>query len=338
MTRAAYRVAIISPGQDTAGIGARSREALVTHVPDIDVVAVRSSDNYLRFPFHYNWDWDMVERLAADADLIHMHNHVIPRVLPYIKRTPSVWHHHGTIFREEPERHLREAAELDMVTCVSTIDLTVYDPAIRWLPSPINVDWMASLRTKLYEPHDRIRILHAPTNRAVKHTELFIETIRLLKARGLPVEGMLIEGHTWDETLKMKAAHGDILFDQLILGYGQNSLEAWAMGIPVVAGASAVTEKLMVRTLGELPYYRATPTDLARRLTELITSEDARVTAAGRGHEYVRRWHDNPRSAEHHLELYAEAAARKGRSIPVRIESGPWPVAQSVEPPPALPV
>ena len=335
--RADYRVAIISPGQDTAGIGARSREALVTHVPGIDVVAVRSSDNYLRFPFHHNWDWGLVERLAADADLIHLHNHVIDRLLPYIRRTPSVWHHHGTIFREEPERHLREAAALDMVTCVSTLDLTVYDPSIRWLPSPINVDWMASLRRKLYQPSERVRILHAPTNRAVKHTELFIETIRTLKARGLPVDGMLIEGHTWDDTLKMKAAHGDILFDQLILGYGQNSLEAWAMGIPVVAGATAPTEKIMRTRLGSLPYYRATPADLAKRLTELITSADARAEAAGRGHEYVRRWHDNPRSAEAHLEIYAEAAARKGRTVPVQVESDQWPSVQSAEPPAALP-
>lgn len=329
-----YRVAILCPGQDTAGIGARLRETLLTHAEGYDVVAVRASETYLQFPHHVaTWEWPFVERLVEAADLLHMHNHLLPRLARWQKRKPLVFNHHGTIFREDPAPNLAAADEFHALTVVSTLDLTIFRPDIRWLPGPINVDWLASLRAKYYEPSERIRIVHAPTNRAVKDTELFIATIRALKARGLPVEGILIEGLPWAECLRMKAKLADVLYDQLQLGYGQNSLEAWAMGIPVVAGADERYEAIMARELGELPYHRATPETLARRLTALVSDAQLRSSEGQRGHAYVRRWHDNPVVASRLGELYDEAAAAKGATRPPRLPSAPWPApAPSAEP------
>jgi hypothetical protein len=339
MTSSWYRVLILSPGQDTAGIGARLREMLLTHVPGMDVVAVRSSETYLQFPRHLEWSWPQVHQLAERAQLIHIHNHVIiPDLLRYFVDRPLVIHHHGTIFRDEPAVMLAAADEYKAVTVVSTLDLTMFRKDIRWLPSPITVDWIASLRAKYYQPAEKIRIVHAPTNRAVKDTALFIETIAALKAKGLPVEGMVIEGMPWAECLKMKARHADIFYDQLQLGYGQNALEMWAMGVPVVAGAAPGYEKIFRARLGDLPYHRATPATLAARLEDLVRNEALRREEAARGHEYVRRWHDYPRVAEMTLDAYDEAARRKGQSLPARLPSPSWPSVQSAEAPQALPV
>lgn len=85
-----------------------------------------------------------------------------------------------------------------------------------------------------------VLIAHAPTNREVKSTAAFLEAVDRLRAEGHDIEVDLIEGRTWDECLERKA-RADIYFDQVKLGYGNNSVECWGMGIPVIAGAAPVT-------------------------------------------------------------------------------------------------
>ena len=67
------------------------------------------------------------------------------------------------------------------------------------------------------------------------------------------------------DVLALKA-QADILFDQVILGYGNNAIEAMGMGIPVIAGVQDDNvRRAMLDRWGSLPWYDATEADDLRR-------------------------------------------------------------------------
>lgn len=152
-----------------------------------------------------------------------------------------------------------------------------------------------------------IRIAHAPTSREVKGTAFFLEAIRQLQAEGYDIQLDLIEGVTWAECLQRKA-QADIYYDQVKLGYGNNAIEAWGMGIPVVAGAHHSTLQEMRSRFGELPFLNATEATIYDRLKALILSEDLRAEYTERGLNHVERFHDERVVVETLKALYRRAA------------------------------
>src|SRR5688500_18146934 len=135
-----------------------------------------------------------------------------------------------------------------------------------------------------------VRIAPAPTNRTVKSTALLIEAVERLKV-DYDVELDLIEHVSWTECLHRKAK-ADIYFDQVKLGYGNNAVEAWGMGIPVVAGGSDDTLDEMERRFGALPFYHATEETIYDALRELVESPKLRAKYGRIGLEHVRKFHD----------------------------------------------
>jgi glycosyltransferase involved in cell wall biosynthesis len=154
-----------------------------------------------------------------------------------------------------------------------------------------------------------VRIAHAPTNRQVKSTALLIEAVERLKAEGLDVELDLIERVPWTQCLERKAK-ADIYFDQVILGYGCNAIEAWSMGIPVVAGGSDETLDEMERRFGHLPFVHATEETIYDALKELVESSELRERYGQIGLEHVRKWHDASVVVEQLKRLYQRAMER----------------------------
>lgn len=151
-----------------------------------------------------------------------------------------------------------------------------------------------------------LRIAHAPTNRQVKSTALLIQAVDRLKADGLDVELDLIERVPWTVCLERKAK-ADIYFDQVILGYGCNALEAWGMGIPVIAGAADATLDEMERRFGTLPFYHATEETIYDALKELVESPKLRAEYGKLGYEHVKRWHSEEVVVEQLKALYRRA-------------------------------
>jgi hypothetical protein len=157
-----------------------------------------------------------------------------------------------------------------------------------------------------------IRIAHAPTNREIKSTEPLIAAVDRLKEEGHSVELDLIEGQTWDTCLARKAK-ADIYFDQVLLGYGNNSIECWGMGIPVIAGAQPATLAEMERRFGSLPFYTATEATIYDELKAMVTSPDLRAEYSQRGLEHVRAWHDEAKVVELLKDIYTRAAQQGTR-------------------------
>jgi hypothetical protein len=114
-------------------------------------------------------------------------------------------------------------------------------------------------------------------------------------------------------------ATADIYFDQVILGYGCNAVEAWGMGIPVIAGAQPWTLNKMTELWGGLPFYSATEQTIADSIRDLVQSQDLRAEYAGKGMAHVRTYHDEKPALERLVELYMETLkgdVRRRAAIP----------------------
>jgi hypothetical protein len=300
----------INMGSDPAGISSNIARAFHDD-PEWTVRSLTSKVNYIEYPPDLEWNRETLIRSWELADLIHLHHgfvtadrmvrgrYVGKRLLP----KPYVVHFHGTGFRENVRAHMGELGERGAYGIVSTLDLSVAS-GLEWLPGPIDVE---SLRTMKQPATDKVRIVHAPTNRQIKSTREFLAAVERLQTEGFPVELDLIERVPWAECMARKA-RADIFFDQVLLGYGNNALEAWAMGIPVVAGADDATLDEMERRFGHLPFYHATEETIYDALKELVESPGLRERYGQIGLNYVKTYHDYPVVREQLKAIYRRAA------------------------------
>jgi glycosyltransferase involved in cell wall biosynthesis len=198
----------------------------------------------------------------------------------------------------------------------STLDLTLLEPDVEWLPSPFDISELEDIYETNCLPADAIRpirIAHAPTARQVKSTDVVLAAISQLANDGLPVVLDLIERQTHAVTLAKKAK-ADILIDQLKLGYGNNAIEAWGMGIPVIAGVQDPRlREAMWERWGYLPFYEATERNLAQRLAELVVDRERRERWGSIGKQHVVTYH-NDRSVAAQLAVEYRAALERANN------------------------
>lgn len=272
------RVLSIHKGADTAGIGYLLTTAFARD-PDITLRSIVRRTNYIDYPHDLPW-----RRAAAEwaaADVVHLHNSFGTwRLLGANK--PFVMHHHGTFYRQHAEALNAAVADRGGRAVVATLDLLGYGDDLTWCPAPYDLEWLASFR----KPQDgRLRVGHSPTDRAIKDTEAF-----LAACDKLDVEPVLIERRAWNDCLTLKGTC-DVFYDQVRLGYGHSAIEAWGMGIPVIAGAADSTLISMRETFGPLPFFAATEATIGDAIRSLM-DEELRDEYAARGLTHVRRWHD----------------------------------------------
>lgn len=297
-------VLLLNMGADTGGVLIAIVRAF-RDVPDWYVRSTVVSTNYIGYEPDLPWDLKLIRQHWLDADVVHLHHNLRAPQYLRLPRRPYIVEYHGTGFREQPALFLKEQRRLRALGVVSTLDLYLLAPhELEWLPVPVNVGRMRAMRRE--RDDGRVLIAHAPTNKKIKSTEAFVDAVNRLVAEGYPVDVDIIEQRPWSECLERKA-RADIYFDQVRLGYGCNALEAWGMGIPVVAGAADPTLDEMERRFGELPFYHATETTIYDALRELVESPELRQRYARIGHDYVRRYHDEPVVVEQLKALYQRA-------------------------------
>jgi glycosyltransferase involved in cell wall biosynthesis len=128
------------------------------------------------------------------------------------------------------------------------------------------------------------------------------------------VQGIRVRHMPWADVLAAKA-RADILFDQVQLGYGNNAIEAWCMGLPVIAGvADWKVRDAMVARFGKLPFYEATEDTIGDALRRVVESADMRAEYAALGMAHVRKWHDAREVVRMLSEVY-EAAPRTNANV-----------------------
>lgn len=138
---------------------------------------------------------------------------------------------------------------------------------------------------------DAIKIVHSPTNRKYKGTELIVSVIDKVK-KERKIEFLLMENVERSKLLEIKS-ECDISIDQVGgtmggTGYGKAGLETLAMGIPTITNMT----KEYADWLPENPFVVANNfNELYKSLIELIDNENERIEIGKKGIAWIDKYH-----------------------------------------------
>jgi len=140
-----------------------------------------------------------------------------------------------------------------------------------------------------------ITIVHSPTNRVAKGSDVIIRVLEELKQLyGDKIEIKLIEGLPHDLAMNLYSS-ADIIIDQILIGwYGALAVEAMKMGIPVIA---YIREEDLHYIPPEMAQdcknalIQAQGSTLLEVLISLIENPDLLNYYRENGVEYVNKWH-----------------------------------------------
>jgi hypothetical protein len=219
-------------------------------------------------------------------------------------KRPAVKTYHGSEYRRYYKRERAKCRRNGWLATCMTLDLSAYGAT--WIGRA-----MPDLSHMLNRDVGEFRIVHAAapgrkhkTNR--KGTDVLERALKGLDG----VTADIFREVPNAECLARKAkAH--LYIDQVGprgLGYGTNALEAWAMGLPVVASAPMLTRELIVRQIGYLPFCPCSDVlSLRRRIKQFRDNLRFRQRWAYRGQQYVRQWHAPAYVAGEYVKLLERA-------------------------------
>jgi glycosyltransferase involved in cell wall biosynthesis len=294
---------------DTGGQSYKMATLINRHTPHHSESFVWAK-NYLNFPImnqHANQFPEHIHAYWANADIIHIHNKWL-----YLSGWPSsntkairIIHQHG----RKPNFSPKQLREIDKVKrsyrIVSTIPLLYWvgGDASRWMPTPIDINMF----DKFQKANDNIiRVVHSPTNREIKGTEIFIKVMARITQKYPHVRMVLIEKKTNAQCLAIKAIC-DICFDQF-LGFGTSGLESMAFNQPVICGDSPDRLRAFGKVLGKLPFIPANQDTLFETIERLVLDRGLRAKYGQIGRNHVEKWHDFPKVANRIINIYNTAS------------------------------
>jgi len=191
-----------------------------------------------------------------------------------------------------------EMDSLSDLNLTNESDHLLLHPDIHYIFIPFDTSLIGERRTI----SDTIRIVHSPSKRAFKGTELILPIIeRLNKIRKF--EFLLLENMPHNKVVELKRTC-DIAIEQIGnlggTGYGRNSLETLALGIPTV---TEMTEDYL-EWLPENPFVLANKETLLDVLINLIDDLDLRKQTGRDGQLWVRKYHSYESVNNRLLDLY----------------------------------
>lgn len=155
---------------------------------------------------------------------------------------------------------------------------------------------------------DRPLVVHAPTNAAAKGTRFVLAAVEALKDRGLKFDFQLIQGMAHAEA-RAVYAKADIIVDQILIGAtGVLTLEAWALGKPVVVNLRRDLFEPFYET-NDLPIVNANPDNVTEELAAVIQDFEKRQDLARRGRALVEQRHDIANVIDSYITAYDEMHA-----------------------------
>lgn len=225
-----------------------------------------------------------------------------------LERNPYSPYRYGfqSPFREEYQRVFLDFLR-DYADCLLVQDpeLAQFCPEARIIPRALNLSqWPCVGITKT----DRPLVVHAPSKDIVKGTPFVLKAIDQLKSDGLAFEFKLIQNmaHKEAQSWYRKA---DIIVDQLMIGAtGVLTLEAWALGKPVVLNLREDLFQPFYRT-SDLPVANANPETVYSVLKKLITDYEWREHLSKSGRRTVEAFHNVDNVVEQFISLYSEVHA-----------------------------
>jgi hypothetical protein len=241
-------------------------------------------------------------RVLPETDVFHFYfgNTLVPRRLQFpllkLTRRKAVLHYLGSDIRGKPRAELAWGKRAD-AEIVGSWDAHRWVPEAHVVPPPID---LARYAVAPPTENARVRVAHAPSNRAKKGTDAVIAA-----CEQLPVDLDLIEGVKHDEA-RRRYARADVVVDQLVVGwYGLFAIESMATGRPVVTFLHEDAVELTERAYGvQVPIVNATKDTLVEKLRPLVESAELRRELGARGRAYVERVHDLDTIGDRLVEIY----------------------------------
>ena len=183
---------------------------------------------------------------------------------------------------------------------VSTPNLLNVVPDALISPQIIDLKYWNTTFNDRPENNDIVKILHAPSLRMTKGTQIVIDTVNKLITKGYKIELVLIENKSHDSVKEIYETC-DIGIDQLLIGwYGKFSVEIMALSKPVVC----YIEPKYIKYNPDLPIVSADKDSLEDVLEGLINDTEARQRIGEKSREYVAKYHDVEKVVDQLLEIY----------------------------------
>lgn len=258
--------------------------------------SIRVAQSYINYPYDMlNPPAQEIVKWGKWADVIHIRDGA-PACLDSLKKKKRLITFTGMSFRKKAAALISHYRKLGYTVCVSTLDLLAYHPKNPpvWIPNPREL-------MERGEPFETFTVCHAPTYRERKGTETIIEACKLA---GVKLE--LLEYRTYNEVMTIKS-RCHLLIDQFAWNYGNNAIEAWALGLPVISnGGNKFKAILADRFDGRLPF--ASCEEDARAIAGLIMrfyhEQSFYNEWVKSGQEYFMRYHHAPVVANRLVDLY----------------------------------
>lgn len=171
------------------------------------------------------------------------------------------------------------------------------DELIPYLPPIKNNLYVVPLRVDIsqFEPcypkadNSSIRIVHAPSKRAIKGTQFVLDAVEELKKKYDNIELVLVEGKTQKEAFEIYKT-ADIIIDQLWAGtYGVFAIESMALGKPVI---TYISDAMKERLPEDLPIVSASTKTIKDAIEMLVNDPELRVEKGRAGRVYAENYHD----------------------------------------------
>ena len=136
----------------------------------------------------------------------------------------------------------------------------------------------------------KVKIIHSPTNRLFKGTDKILKVIDDIK-KSYDIEFILAENISRDKLLEIKKTC-NLAIDQVGgelggSGYGKNSIENLAMGIPTITEFS----EEYLNFLPENPFITCGKDNLKSTLTKYIENVDLLKDISIKGRQWVEKYH-----------------------------------------------
>lgn len=198
---------------------------------------------------------------------------------------------------------IKELDDISDLNITSEYDHLALKKDLKYLFYPYDV---SELPVKKERSVEAIKIVHSPTNRKYKGTELIISVIDKIK-KERNIEFLLMENVDRSRLLEIKS-ECDISIDQVGgtmggTGYGKAGLETLAMSIPTITNMT----NAYAHWLPENPFIIANNADeLYTSLIELIDNESYRIENGQKGIEWVKKYHSFKSVNENLLKLYRD--------------------------------
>jgi glycosyltransferase involved in cell wall biosynthesis len=148
-----------------------------------------------------------------------------------------------------------------------------------------------------YSMHDGItgpvKVMHAPNHRGVKGTEYVLDAVEQLKAEGLQIELVLLEGVP-NERVRELMQEVDIFADDFLFsGYGLAAIEGMASGLPVMCNMEYTDYTQVFRRysyLDECPVVSTSIETIKPNLRALILHPELRKELGRAGRQFVEKY------------------------------------------------